>query len=32
MEKPVERIRRLDISDEDKQKILGENAAKLLKL
>lgn len=32
MEKAVERIRRLDISDEDKQKILGENAAKLLKL
>jgi predicted TIM-barrel fold metal-dependent hydrolase len=32
LEKAVERIRRLNISDEEKRKILGENAAKLLKL
>jgi aminocarboxymuconate-semialdehyde decarboxylase len=32
MEKAVDRIRQLDISDEEKRKILGENAAKLLKL
>ncbi|HYB68001.1 MAG TPA: amidohydrolase family protein [Candidatus Acidoferrales bacterium] len=32
LEKAVERIRQLDISDEEKRRILGENAAKLLKL
>jgi aminocarboxymuconate-semialdehyde decarboxylase len=32
LEKAVERIRRLNISEEEKRKILGENAAKLLKL
>jgi aminocarboxymuconate-semialdehyde decarboxylase len=32
IEKAVQRIRRLSVSDEEKQKILGENAAKLLKL
>ena len=32
MEKAVERIRRLHISNEEKQMILGENAARLLKL
>jgi len=32
LEKAVERIKRLNISEEEKQKILGENAAKLLKL
>jgi aminocarboxymuconate-semialdehyde decarboxylase len=32
LEKAVGRIRQLDISDDEKRKILGENAAKLLKL
>ncbi len=32
IEKAVQRIRQLNVSDEEKQKILGENAAKLLKL
>jgi aminocarboxymuconate-semialdehyde decarboxylase len=32
LEKAVDRIRRLNISEEEKRKILGENAAKLLKL
>jgi len=32
IEKAVERIRQLNISDEERRKILGENAAKLLKL
>jgi len=32
LDKAVERIRRLNISEEEKQKILGENAARLLKL
>ena len=32
LEKAVERIRQMDISDEEKRRILGENAAELLKL
>ena len=32
IEKAVQRIKRLNITEEEKQKILGENAAKLLKL
>jgi len=32
MENAVGRIRKLEIGDEEKRKILGENAAKLLKL
>ncbi len=32
LDKAVERIRQLSINDQDKSKILGENAAKLLKL
>jgi predicted TIM-barrel fold metal-dependent hydrolase len=32
IEEAVERIKQLDISDQDKQLILGENAKKLLKL
>lgn len=32
LEKAVERIKRLNINDEEKRKMLGENAVKLLKL
>jgi len=32
LENTVQRIRELDIGDDEKQKILGGNAAKLLKL